>query len=54
MKMIETYPSADLPIKHEARQKFVTKVTKNFLLHKEENRMSGWPGLDESVCNVFI
>ena len=54
MKMIETYPLADLPIKHEARQKFVTKVTKNFLLHKEEDRMSGWPDLDESVCNVFI
>ena len=48
--MIETYPSVDLPIKHEVRQKFVTKK----LLHKEEDKMSGWPGLNESVCNVFI
>lgn len=29
-------------------------LRKNFLVHKEEDRMSGWPGLDESVCNIFI
>ena len=29
-------------------------LRKNFLVHIEEERMSGYFGLDESVCNVSI
>ena len=33
-----------------------TKVCyeKTFIYIKEEERMSGYPGLDESICNVSI
>lgn len=37
--MKQTYPSDDLPIKHEAGEKFV--FFKNYIVHKDEERMSG-------------